>query len=71
MNEVITSMFSGFGETIKGMAGGFKDGFMNLFYVDPKASELVVSDLAQFGFILLGVGMAIGIVYGLLRLIKV
>lgn len=71
MDQVVTSMFSGFSTCIKGMAGGLKDGFLNLFYVDPTAEQLVVSDLAQFGFIMLGVGMAIGIVYGLLRLIKI
>lgn len=71
MTQVVTNIFSGFSETISGLAGGFKEGFTNLFYVDPSATELVVSDLAQFGFIMLGVGMAIGIVYGLLRLIKI
>ncbi len=71
MNTVITNLFSGFSETIKGMAGGLKTGFLQLFYEDPTATEKVVSELAQFGFVMVGVAMAIGIVYSLLRLIKV
>ncbi len=70
MTDIIKNIFSGFSETIKGLAGGIKDAFLNILYVDPSASEKVLSDVAQFGFLFLGLSMAIGLVYGAVRLIR-
>lgn len=70
MTSLITELFSAFTSTITGLAGGIKDAFMNILYVDPSASTLVISDLAKFGFIMLGFSLAIGLVYGAIRLIR-
>ena len=70
MTDIIKNIFSGFSETIKGLAGGIKDAFLNILYVDPSASEKVLSDVAQFGFLFLGLSMAIGLVYVAVRLIR-
>lgn len=68
--QFVTMIFSGFTDTIKGLAGGIKDGFLNLIYVDPSASEKVMSDIAEFCFVAGGVTLAIGIVWGTFRLIR-
>ena len=68
--QFVTKIFSGFTETIKGLSGGIKDAFTNVIYVDPAASEKVMSDVAEFGFIAGGVTLAIGVVWGTFRFIR-
>ena len=63
-------MFSGFTDTIGGLAGGVKDMFMNILYVDPSASELVLSDFAKFGFLMGGLTMALGLGYFIIRKVR-
>lgn len=70
MSELITTLFSSFTEAIKGMGSGLKDAFMNVIYVDPSATNPVISDLAKFGFLTAGLAMAVGLVYGAIRLIR-
>lgn len=70
MGTLIKEIFSGFSETISGLAGGIKDAFMQIMYVDPAAETLVVSDFAKFAFVMLGLSLAIGLVYGAIRLIR-
>lgn len=70
MGELITTMFTSFGDVISGLAGGVKDMFMNIIYVDPSASELVVSDFAIFGFMMAGLSMALGLGYFIIRKIR-
>ena len=70
MGELITEMFSTFSTTISGLAGGVKDMFMNILYVDPQASELVLSDFAKFGFVMAGLSLALGLGYFIIRKIR-
>lgn len=63
-------MFSGFTDTISGLATGVKDMFMNILYVDPSASELVLSDFAKFGFLMAGLSMALGLGYFIIRKVR-
>lgn len=70
MGELITTMFSTFSDTISGLAGGVKDMFMNILYVDPAAEQLVLSDFAKFGFIMAGVSLALGLGYFVIRKIR-
>ena len=70
MGELVTQMFSTFNETIKGLAGGVKDMFMNMLYVDPAAEQLVLSDFAKFGFVMAGLSMALGLGYFIIRKIR-
>ena len=70
MGELISTMFSGFGDTISGLASGVKDMFMNILYVDPTAQELVLSDFAKFGFLFGGVTMALGLGYFIIRKVR-
>lgn len=70
MNDLITTLFSSFTETIKGMGTGIKEAFLNILYVNPSAETLVVSDFAKFMFLMFGLGLAIGLIYGAVRLIR-
>lgn len=70
MGEIVTQIFQGFTDTIRNLAQGIKDAFVNIIYVDPTAETKVLSDLAQFGFLFLGISLAIGLVYGAVRLIR-
>lgn len=70
MLDFVNQMFSGFTDTIKGIANGLKMAFENIIYVDPSASEKVLSDFAKFGFIMIGVGLATGITYTIVRKIR-
>lgn len=70
MGELITEMFSTFSTTISGLASGVKDMFMNILYVDPNASTLVLSDFAKFGFVMAGLSLALGLGYFIIRKIR-
>lgn len=70
MSELITTLFSSFTEAMKGMGSGIKDAFLNVLYVNPTAETLVVSDFAKFMFLTAGLAMAIGLIYGAVRLIR-
>lgn len=70
MVELITTMFSGVSTTVTGLAMGVKDMFMNLLFVDPLAEQLVLSEFAKFGFLMMGVSLALGLGYVIIRKIR-
>lgn len=70
MGNIVQHIFSGFTETITSFGAGIKDAFLQIMYVDPTAETTVLSDVAQFGFVMLGISLAIGLVYGAIRLIR-
>ncbi len=70
MGELIRELFSGFTTTIEGLGNGIKTAFMQLLYADPTAESLVLSDVAKFGFVMIGLSMAVGLVYFLFGLIR-
>lgn len=70
MGSLIQTMFSGVTETVQGLASGVKDMFLNLIYEDPAASEKVVSEFAEFSFLLMGVSLALGLGYFIIRKIR-
>ena len=70
MGELINEIFSGFTNAIQGLASGIKDAFLNIIYVDPSASERVLSDFAKFGFVMIGLTLALSIVFGIVRKIR-
>lgn len=70
MGDIITTIFSSFSDVITNMATGIKDAFMNILYVDPMATEKVISDPVKFGLILVGMSMAVGLVMGALHFIR-
>lgn len=67
MGELITTMFQGVSDTAKGLGTALKEMFLNILYADPTASELVLSDFAKFSFLFMGVSLAFGIGYFIIR----
>lgn len=70
MSELITTMFSGVSQSVTGLASAIKDMFLNILYVDPEAEVLVLSEFAKFSFLFMGVSLAFGLGYFILRKIR-
>ena len=70
MGELISEMFTNFNTVITGIAGGLKDGLEQIIYVDPAATEKVFSTFAKFGFAMAGVGIATGLIYAGVKMIR-
>lgn len=70
MGSLVTEIFTGFSDVIKGLIGGMKTAFAEFLYVDPAATEKVIGDLPKFLFLMFGCGLATGIVYTIVRLVK-
>lgn len=70
MAELINQIFTGFTDAIKGIASGLKDSFEQIIYVDPSATEKVLSDFAKFSFIMMGLSLAFSIVFLIVRKIR-
>lgn len=70
MAELINQIFTGFTDAIKGIAGGLKNAFEEIIYVDPSATEKVLSDFAKYAFIMMGLSLAFSIVFLIVRKIR-
>lgn len=70
MAELINQIFTGFTDAIKGIASGLKNAFEQIIYVDPSATEKVLSDFAKFSFIMMGLSLAFSIVFLIVRKIR-
>lgn len=70
MTTLITDLFSGLTSTITALTGGIKEAFLNILYVDPVATEKVISPLAQFFFVFAGVGIGFTIVAMIVSVIR-
>ncbi len=70
MADIVSKIFTGFTTTITNLASGIKTAFLNILYEDPEASTKVLSSVAEFGLVFLGISMAIGLVYGAIRMVR-
>ena len=70
MSELISTIFENFSVVIKGLSDGLKTAFSNLIYVDPAATNPVLSPLVLFVFTMLGLGIATRILYKIFTLVK-
>lgn len=70
MAELINQIFTGFTDAIKGIASGLKNAFEQIIYVDPSATEKVLSDFAKFSFIIMGLSLAFSVVFLIVRKIR-
>lgn len=70
MGEIITKFGEGFTGIIEPITSGIKTGFSHLIYADPSAAEPVLSDVAQVGLVVGGMGAAIALVLGIFAFIK-
>ena len=70
MNEIVTSFTSGFTGMIQPLAEGIKSGFTALIYQDPAAEVKALSDVAQVGLVVGGIALAVGLVFGVFKMIR-
>ena len=70
MGEIITSMMQGFTDTMSGLTTGIREGFTSLIYETSAGGEQVLSNLAKFGFVIGGFGLAVSVVFVLFKLIR-
>ena len=70
MGDIAQKIFTGFSQTITNLASGIKDAFLNILYENPEADTKVLSSVAEFGLVSLGISMAIGLVYTAIRMVK-
>ena len=69
MADVVKHLFSGFGETITSLTAGLKSAFTG-FIFDTVDGVSVLSDPAQFFLILAGIGLAISVTLGCVKLVR-
>lgn len=69
MGEIITSITGAFSGIITGLTSAIRDAVSNLLF-DNTGSEQTLSDFAKFAFTLMGLGMAIGVVYLIVRWVR-
>lgn len=70
MADIVSKIFTGFTTTITNLASGVKTAFLNILYENPEAETKVLSSVAEFGLVFLGISMAIGLVYGAIRMVR-
>ena len=69
MSDIITSITSSFTSIITSLTSAIKEGVTGLLF-DTVGENQVLSDFAKFGFTLLGLGIAIGVVWTIFKLIR-
>ena len=70
MSDLIEQLFASFSTVIEGLAEGIKSAFTRLLYVDYGVSDAQFSPIAQFIFVMAGVGLATGILYKIFGMIR-
>lgn len=70
MGALITQMFESMTSAVQGFGKAMKEGLLTLIYVDPTATERVVSDLGIFMFSMIGISLGIGLIFSIFKLIK-
>jgi hypothetical protein len=62
-SQIVDAIFSPLEGVVEGMTKGITTAFEHLLWQDPAAEVKVLSDVAQFGLVFLGVGIVTGLVY--------
>lgn len=70
MGQIVSTLMTGVSEVITIMTGAIKDAATALIWQDPTAETKVLSDVMQFGLVMAGVSIAMGIGYMVFRLIR-
>ena len=70
MSQLVGSLFESFKMVVGSLSEGIKTGFNNLIYVDPSAADPVFSPLVEFLFTVGGIGLGVGILFGIFGLVK-
>lgn len=67
MNEIITSITSAFGGIVTGLTTAIRDAVQGLLF---EGEGNTLSGFAKFAFTLMGLGMAVGVVYLIVRWVR-
>ena len=70
MSQLVSNLFESFKVVVGDLASGINTGFNNLIYVDPSAADPVFSPLVEFIFTVGGIGLGVGILFGIFGLVK-
>lgn len=70
LNDVISAITTGISALVSPMVSAIKDGFEAFLYVDPSASTKVLSDVAQFCLLFLGISIGVGLVWLAISIFK-
>lgn len=70
MSDIVTTIFESFVEVIQSLATGIKTAFIQFIYADPDAAEKTLSAPFEFLLIFMGISIAIGLVYGAIRMVS-
>lgn len=70
MSALVEELFGSFTVVIENLAGGIKNAFLNLIYVDPAATDPAFSPIVLFVFTMAGIGLATGILYKIFGMIR-
>ena len=70
MTQLVEALFRSFTTVIQSLAGGIKNAFNYLIYVDPEVADPTFSPMVVFVFVMAGVGLATGILYKIFGMIR-
>lgn len=68
LTQIIENITGAFSQLMTAMTGAIGSGFNALIYADPSTKEL--SALAEFSLVFLGLGLAVGLVWAVVRIIR-
>lgn len=69
MNEIITSITNAFSGIVTGLTGAIRDAVQGLLF-ETNGDTQTLSGFAKFAFTLMGLGMAVGVVYLIVRWVR-
>ena len=69
MGEIITSITDAFSGIITGLSDAIKSAVSALIF-DTNGNTQTISNFAKFAFTLMGLGMAVGVVYLIVRWVR-
>ena len=70
LSKIIETFTGGFTDMLSASINAIKDGFANFLWEDPAASEKVLSSVAQYTLIFVGIGAAIGLAKLVMHLVR-
>lgn len=70
VTEIINSITGAITGFTKAIPAALKDGFSNLIYENPEATEKTLSGFAQFGLIFMGISMVCGLTYLVINMVR-
>lgn len=70
ITAIINAFTSGIQALVSEIPSALKDGFTNLIYEDPTATNPTLSNFAQFGLVFAGIALGAGLLYLVVNIIR-